>query len=354
MTTQTYAKRPLRSDERVARVPERRARHHRERHHADRADRPDMHADSVGHPPAKTHARRRPGSPGRRKRSLHAARARARHGGPQAAPARQPPKVCGAGRERQEAGRYAFRRDDPESERRPDSARTARPPGRTGPASRRARLGEPVAGEARRHASADQEDQHDDEAERRAGRNLGEPGRASSTWKATLTRASASTSPATLGCASSARRSPRAPTSAAKTTRNPASIAAAAGRPIAADAKTAIGRPPKERRAPERHARDRQPAGPVGDRGQKKAGDDGAAVAEDHLMRVPVDRRKGGRNRDRAGEDRRPQRHPDQRPDARGQKERTEAAAEQRRAAPCAGGARRNACLRGDAPWSLE
>ena len=37
-------------------------------------------------------------------------------------------------------------------------------------------LGEPVAGEARRHAAADQEDQHDDEAERRPRGRVSNPG----------------------------------------------------------------------------------------------------------------------------------------------------------------------------------
>ena len=44
-----------------------------------------------------------------------------------------------------------------------------RPRTQTGP-------GQPVAGEARGHAAADQKDQHDEEAERRARRNFGETG----------------------------------------------------------------------------------------------------------------------------------------------------------------------------------
>ena len=60
---------------------------------------------------------------------------------------------------------------------RPDSPRTApsaRPKGAGRSVSRGP--GEPVAGEARRHAPADQEDQHDDEAERRPRGRVSDPG----------------------------------------------------------------------------------------------------------------------------------------------------------------------------------
>ncbi len=90
-------------------------------------------------------------------------------------PTREAPEVGGARRKRERARRDAFGRDDPERERkareRHDGA--VRLAERDRPHAG-ARIRQPVAGEARRHPPADQEDQHDDEAERRARRNLGE------------------------------------------------------------------------------------------------------------------------------------------------------------------------------------
>ena len=67
----------------------------------------------------------------------------------------------------------------------------------------------------------------------------------------------------------------------------------AAGLPIAAEAKTAM-RPAAHRptSAASGNAGDRQAAGPVRDRRQEETCDNGAAVAEEHFMGVPVDRRK--------------------------------------------------------------
>jgi hypothetical protein len=81
----------------------------------------------------------------------------------------------------------------------------------------------------------------------------------------------------------------------------------------------------------ERTPLDRKAAGPVRHRRQKKAGDHGADIAEQHLMDMPVPRREGGRQRDIAGEYRKPQRNHGAGIDGAEQKERPEAVGEQRR-----------------------
>ena len=164
------------------------------------------------------------------------------------------------------------------------------------------------------------------------------PERASSTWKATLTRASAKTSPAVFRLRQFRPAATSRATSAAKTMRNDA-VDDCGGRPAdrrrGKDGDAADGPQADERR--ERNAGDRQAAGPVRDRRQEEAGDDGGAIAEDHFMGMPVDRREFRRRDDRPSENRQPQRHADQRPDARGEEERAEAAAEHRRPSPGAG-----------------
>ena len=164
------------------------------------------------------------------------------------------------------------------------------------------------------------------------------PERASSTWNAISASASARTSAATFRLRQLRPAATSRAASAAKTVRNAASTTAAGGTADpCGDQHRDPARRPEHGQRRERPARDGQPAGPVRNRRQQEPRDDGPDIAEDHLVRVPVDRRKGGRKRDRAGEEWRPQRHAEHRPCARGEKERPEAAAQDRRASPCAG-----------------
>jgi hypothetical protein len=89
---------------------------------------------------------------------------------------------------------------------------------------------------------------------------------------------------------------------------------------------------PQRRERDQLAALQRQAAGPVGDRGQREAGDRRRAVAVDHLVDVPVERRIGGRQGQLAEIGRQPQRDREPGEQRRAEEERPEAIGEQRRA----------------------
>ena len=323
-------------------MAERRPGHHRQRHHADRADRPDMHADRIGNlapatarslPPRRSRAR-----PGGIRR---AAPAPARRGGPQS-----PASATGARDLPAPAASASAPVATPSGAATQATSASARqrqhdsvgPPERRRPRAR-AHAGDPVAGEARRHPPADQQDQHDDEAERGADRKVrhavagvldmeGDVGEAERQRQ----RGDLEVSPVPAG-------DHLARDKAANTTRNPASIdrggrAADRGRDEHGDAP----RRPKRREA--RRGERRPPASGRSSWGSPSAGS--LRPPRRHSRRSsrgrasrPPRRRSGSRPRRKIPPATAPCR---QRPDACAEEERPEAAAEQRRAPPGAGG----------------
>ena len=199
-------------------------------------------------------------------------------------------------------------RGDPGEERetRQRQHDAVRPPERDGPCAR-AHPRDPVAGEARGHPPADQQDEHDDEAKRGADRELGQALAGVLDMEGDINEGERQHEDRDLQVPPVLAGDDLARDERGEDDKEP-DVDRRRGH--AADRRRGEhgdpARRPQRDEGGERDARHRQASGPVGDRGQQEARDDRAAVAEDHLVRVPVDRREGGRDRDRPGEDGRP------------------------------------------------
>ena len=129
------------------------------------------------------------------------------------------------------------------------------------------------------------------------------PSKCASMWNAMLATASSEMMPTTFRLFHLRPATISRAAAAASSSRKAASIASANCQPMTAGEHVASlpGKPSGEQ-GRERGALDGKPAGPVRHRGQEEACDHSADIAEQHLMDVPVPRRKGGRQRDIASE----------------------------------------------------
>ena len=155
---------------------------------------------------------------------------------------------------------------------------------------------QPVAGEARDDAAADQHDQHDHDGDPGAGAVVGVPAHAPRRGRRCCRRRAATTSTTTLRLRQFLPAMISRAAAAATSSRNPTSIAAAAAQPI---------RPNGHRDAARSQASTRTSSGapcsgkrPVqfGIAVSRKPAIDRRNVAVEHLVDVPVARREGGRS----------------------------------------------------------
>lgn len=291
----------------LAGVAEARAGHHRKRHRSGRARHPGMNARArrqfaEGGQRVQDEAERHEGITDMEDQQQPLTR------GAIAGPACQPDQMQHADDCHQNTGDHVQRRDDPRDQR--QRARSDHSAVKTSERHRQAtgvELDQPVAGEARNDAAADQRDQQHHHTDAEADADIGRARVMGFEMEADIAGEQHEHQHHHRQIAPIAARDDLARRSG-DDQRQEGGIDDQRERPADLGRqrhRSASGKPNHQQRA-QRRALDRQPPGPVRDRREQKPGDDGRQEAIEHLVDVPVAGREGGAHGQLAVEHRQP------------------------------------------------